>query len=554
MNGMRFVDDAPSRRPGLSHNGAPLLRVAGLRVEIPTEQGVVHAVNGIDYELARGQTLGIVGESGSGKTVSVLALMGLLGKHTRVEGRAELDGTDLLSLDPGRMRALRGNELAMVFQDPLSALHPLHRVGWQIVEAIRAHRDVSKRAAPARAAELLELVGIPDARRRLASYPHELSGGMRQRAMIAMALANEPKLLIADEPTTALDVTVQAQVLALLRSLQQELGMAMVFVTHDLGVVAQVADEVAVMYAGRIVERGSAEQVLRSPRHPYTRGLLDSVPRQSRAPRCGVRHTPEPLLEVRGLSKRFPLTRGLLAPRRGETVRAVDDVSFSLAPGETLGLVGETGCGKSTTARLIMRLLEPTAGEIRFAGGDLGRLRGGELRKRRRELAMVFQDPYSSLNPRRTVGAIIAEPLQIDGLERAARRARARELLDLVGLDAEHEQRYPHEFSGGQRQRIGIARALALRPRLLIADEPVSALDVSIQAQILDLLRDLQRDLGLALLFISHDLSVVRYMCERVAVMRGGRIVEMGAAAELFANPREPYTRELLAAVPQIPA
>jgi peptide/nickel transport system ATP-binding protein len=598
-------DAAPASAPST----APLLRVEGLSVQIPTEAGVVRAVECVDFEIARGRALGIVGESGSGKTVASLALLGLLGPAAHVTGRAEFEGRDLLTLAPRELRALRGAEIAMVFQDPLAALHPLHRVGWQIVEAIRAHRSLSRERARTRAVELLELVGIPEPHRRVRAYPHELSGGQRQRAMIAMALANEPRLLIADEPTTALDVTVQAQILELLGRLRRELNMALVLIAHDLAVVAQVADEVLVMRAGRVLEHGRTEDVFASPSAAYTRALLDASPRlddplqprarlplaasgapQSSSPLAapgvsrpspplaasgvpqpspapaapgGPQPSPpratsgaqQPLLEVRGLVKHFP-PRGVMARRRGAAaVCAVDGVSFAVMPGEALGLVGETGCGKSTTARLIMRLLDASAGEIRFAGREIAGLRGEPLRALRRELQIVFQDPYSSLNPRRTVGAIVAEPLAIHKLEDgpAARRRRVQELLEMVGLDARYGARYPHELSGGQRQRIGIARALALEPKLLIADEPVSSLDVQVQAQILDLLRRLQCEFGLALLFISHDLAVVRHMCERVAVMNAGRIVECGPVADLYEHPRDPYTRELLAAVPKLP-
>ena len=423
---------------------------------------------------------------------------------------------------------------------------------------------------------LLDLVGIPEASRRAEAYPHELSGGMRQRVMIAMALANEPKLLIADEPTTALDVTVQAQILALLRRLREELGMALVLVTHDLGVVAEMADEIAVMQAGLIVERGTAERA-GCARSTLTRRGCCGRPRRSSAREAesqkeentrsakktkgkagttrgggGGSGAAPPLLEVRDLVKRFPVTRGVVFQRQVDAVEAVAGISFELRRGEALGLVGETGCGKSTTARLIMRLLEPTDGEIRFEGHDIAHLRGPALKAARREMQIVFQDPYSSLNPRKTAGSIVGEPFAIHGLhpDRAERRRAVGELLDRVGLQPEHQNRYPHEFSGGQRQRIGIARALALRPKLLIADEPVSALDVTIQAQILDLLRELRRELGLTLLLISHDLAVVRQMADRVAVMRAGKIVELAPNETLYSSPTHPYTRELLASVP----
>ena len=561
-------------------------------MEFPTEAGVVHAVNGVSFEVAPGRTLGIVGESGSGKSVCALSTMGLTrAQGARICGRILFEGVDLLTLPERDMRGLRGNELAMIFQDPLSSLHPLYRVGAQIAEGIRAHREVSRRAAREQAIALLELVGLPEPSRRVDAYPHELSGGMRQRVMIAMALANEPKLLIADEPTTALDVTVQAQILALLRRLREELGMALVLVTHDLGVVAEMADEIAVMQAGLIVERGTAERVLAAPAHPYTQGLLLSAPTLERRGQTQGRReqgqgdsererggqeagagqgnrqgngegeregedgsvvAAPPLLQVRDLVKRFPITRGVVFQRRVADVEAVAGISFELRRGEALGLVGETGCGKSTTARLIMRLLEPTGGEIRFEGHDIAHLRGAALKAARREMQIVFQDPYSSLNPRKTAGSIVGEPFAIHGLhpDRAARRRAVGELLDRVGLQPEHHNRYPHEFSGGQRQRIGIARALALGPKLLIADEPVSALDVTIQAQILDLLRELRRELGLTLLLISHDLAVVRQMADRVAVMRAGKIVELASNETLYSCPGHPYTRELLASVP----
>jgi peptide/nickel transport system ATP-binding protein len=533
----------------------PLLRVEDLRVEFPSEEGPLVAVAGIAFEVLPGRTLGIVGESGSGKSVTSLTILGLTrraGAHA--SGRVLFEGRDLLALSEKQLRAVRGNGIAMIFQDPLSSLHPLYRVGRQLTEAIGAHRELSRRVARARATELLGLVGIPDPGRRVDDYPHQFSGGMRQRAMIAMALACEPSLLIADEPTSALDVTVQAQILALLRRLQSELGMAIVFVTHDLAVVGEMADEIAVMHAGLIVEQGPAEQILSAPSHPYTVSLLHSIPTPPRPaespPEPGT--LAEPLLEVRNLVKRFPVARGVLFRRGASSVEAVAGVSFTLAADETLGLVGETGCGKSTTARLLMRLLEPTSGTVRFAGRDITGLKGAPLRALRREMQIVFQDPFSSLNPRKTAGSIIAEPFAIHGLHpgRSERRRAVAELMETVGLSPEHFSRYPHEFSGGQAQRIGVARALALRPKLLVADEPVSALDATIQAQILDLLRRLRDEMGLALLLISHDLAVVRSMCDRVAVMQAGAIVEIGPAGTVYDSPSHPYTRELLAAVP----
>jgi peptide/nickel transport system ATP-binding protein len=549
----------------MSATDQPLLRVRDLRVAFPDLRvarrgeengGEVLAVDGVSLELERGRTLGIVGESGSGKSTLALSLLGLTrNAGASVSGQVELDGRELLGLPERELRAVRGAEIAMIFQEPLSSLHPMYRVGAQIVEAIKAHRHVSKRAARAEAIELLASVGIGEPAVRVDSYPHELSGGQLQRAMIAMALSGDPSILIADEPTSALDVTVQARILDLLSRLRRERGMALVLVTHDLGVVAEVADEIAVMKAGRIVEHAPAERLLRAPAHPYTVGLLRAI-EDLETPRAVTGHeaVEEPLLRVDGLVKEFGLDRGVMLGRSAGIVKAVDGVSFEVRAGETFGIVGESGSGKSTTARLIARLSEPTAGEVWFAGRQISALKGRALKQVRRELQIVFQDPYSSLNPRRTIGAILGEPLQVHRIE-ADRRARAHavaELLELVGLDAEHAARYPHELSGGQRQRVGIARALALRPKLLIADEPVSALDVTIQAQILELLGDLQARLGLTLVFISHDLSVIRHMCDRVAVMRSGRIVELAAGERLYRAPQDPYTQELLAAVPRV--
>ena len=543
----------------------------------------------------------------------------------------------------------------MIFQDPLSSLHPFYRIGDQLVEAVQAHHDVSKAAALDKAVELLRLVGIPQPKDRVGGYPHEFSGGMRQRVMIAMALINEPKLLIADEPTTALDVTVQAQILELMIRLKAELNTSIVFITHDLGVVAEMADDIAVMYAGRIVEFGPKEAIFESPQHPYTWGLLGSIPKlddqprraagagqrppavadqparrvlvppalpvrargaqegradaragqrrrgpQGRvparrrrpgadlggpaggqAPRRGARRRDgrrggcmtdrlsgaaatdesraaahvgggEVLYEIRDLKKHFPLTSGLIFRKQVGAVHAVDGVSFDVKRGETLGLVGESGCGKSTTGRLLLRLLDPTSGSIKFEGQEIADIKPKELVEFRRDAQMIFQDPYSSLNPRKTVGSIIGEPFSIHGMKtgEGERRKAVQELMDTVGLNPEHYNRYPHEFSGGQRQRIGVARAIALKPKLIVADEPVSALDVSIQAQVLNLLRELQRDLGLTLIFIAHDLSVVRHMCDRVAVMYLGKIVELASSDQLYGHPRHPYTGALMSAVP----
>jgi ABC-type microcin C transport system duplicated ATPase subunit YejF len=541
--------------PAHTREREPLLRVEDLRVSFHGEQGSVQAVDGISFALFPGGALGIVGESGSGKTVAALSILGLTrtAPGANVSGRIEFEGRDLLALPEPQLRAIRGNEIAMVFQDPLSSLHPLYRVGAQIVEAIRAHRPLPKAKARVRTIELLELVGIPDPARRVDAYPHELSGGQRQRAMIAMALANEPKLLLADEPTTALDVTVQAQILDLLTRLRRELSMALVFVTHDLGVVAEVAQDVLVMQAGQIVETAPTAELFAAPAHPYTQRLLHARPTLDGPPPPPLPPTDaEPLLRVRGLAKHFPISRGVIVRRHVGAAKAVDGIDFEVMPGETFGIVGESGSGKTTTARLVARLLAPSAGEVSFRGRDVAALRGRELKALRRDLQMIFQDPYSSLNPRKTAGSIVAEPLAVHRVEpdRARRRRAAERLLETVGLNAGDCDRYPHEFSGGQRQRIGIARALALEPKLIVADEPVSALDVSIQAQVLELLRSLRERLGLTLVFISHDLAVVRHMCDRIAVMHEGRIVELAANEDLYRAPRDHYTRELLAAVP----
>jgi peptide/nickel transport system ATP-binding protein len=550
--------------------------------------------------------------------------MGLLprGNGRVAGGRIEFEGRDLLTLSSEAMRQVRGSQISMIFQEPMTSLNPAFTVGRQICDAVRAHGGVPRPAARRRAVEMLDRVGIPDAKQRVDAYPHELSGGMRQRAMIAMALACEPKLLIADEPTTALDVTVQAQILDLMRSLKSELGTAILFVTHDFGVVADICDRVVVMYAGQVVEQASVGDMFAQPRHPYTEGLLVSMPQAAQRgarltviagqvpnpdamplgcrfhPRCAyaqaaceaapvplvtdvaavrcIRH-PElrlrsaaevlaaagdapveatsatavpPLLAVHGLVKHFPLTRGVLGRRSG-AVRAVDGVDLEIAPRETLGLVGESGSGKSTVARLVIGLETPTAGAMTVDGEAMVRRKGGALRVMRRDMQIVFQDPYSSLDPRATIGDSVGEPWEIhEGLHRRARDERVAELLALVGLGAHVLRRFPHEFSGGQRQRIAVARALALSPRLLVCDEPVSSLDVSTQSQVINLLADLQERLGIAYLFIAHDLSVVRHISHRIAVMYLGRIVEQGPANEVAQRPRHPYTEALVSAIP----
>ncbi|MDR5740718.1 MULTISPECIES: ABC transporter ATP-binding protein [unclassified Caballeronia] len=553
---------------------AHLLEVRDLRVSF----GAHRAVRGIDFNIAEGETLALVGESGCGKSATALSLMRLLPEPGRVSGSIRFDGRELLTLPPRDMRALRGSQISMIFQEPMTSLNPVLPVGAQIVETLRQHESLSKPAAQRRAVELLDLVHIPQPHRRAADYPHELSGGQRQRVMIAMAAACRPRLLIADEPTTALDVTIQARILELLDELKRELSMSLMLITHDLGVVAQHADRVAVMLAGEKVEEAPVARLFTEPRHAYTRGLLGTslnvatdlhyrdwkLPEIRHAstddgatafnviplaPRADVSTAHEtsaaPLLSVRDLRVDY-------AHRHGKgALRAVDGVSFDIARGETVGLVGESGCGKSTLSKAIMRLVPSMSGSILLDGDDIAPLSERALRPLRRHVQMVFQDPYASLNPRRSVGEILETVLAVNGIaDTNARRARAAAMLDRVGLPAAALRRFPHEFSGGQRQRIGIARALILEPALLICDEPVSALDVSIQAQILNLLVELKRDLGLAYLFISHDLSVVRYIADRVHVMHGGKIVESGDHREIWRAPRHAYTRALLDAVP----
>ncbi|MFF7731029.1 dipeptide ABC transporter ATP-binding protein [Streptomyces sp. NPDC008001] len=545
----------------------PLVAVSGLSVAFPAGPGtragggpggLVRAVDGLSFTLPPGGSLGIVGESGSGKSTAAYALLGLhRDTGAEVTGTVTVAGHDVQAAGDAGLRRLRGGVAAMVFQDPLSSLDPYQAVGDQIAEVYRVHhRDASRRAARARAAEVLDRVGIPDAARRARSRPHEFSGGMRQRALIAMALACRPQLLVADEPTTALDVTVQAQILDLLRDLRAETGMGLILVTHDLGVAAGSVDELLVMKDGKKVEHGSVATVLGAPDEPYTRDLLAAVPRINvRRAEASERLLPKeeaatvdaPLLEATGLTRRFG--------RGKHAVTAVDGVSLTVRPGETIGVVGESGSGKTTLGRMLVRLLEPTGGELRYRGRDIGGLKERELRAFRSELQMVFQDPVSSLNPRRSIGESIADPLRAAGkLDDAAIVARVRELLERVGLDPASYHRYPHEFSGGQRQRVGIARALAPEPKLIVCDEPVSALDVTTQAQVVRLLGELQRDLGLALVFIAHDLAVVRQVSDRLVVMRGGTVVEEGPADEVYEQPAHAYTRGLLAAVPRLEA
>ncbi|MFA4912673.1 MAG: dipeptide ABC transporter ATP-binding protein [Burkholderiaceae bacterium] len=575
-----------------------VVQVRNLSVAFSREPGVAPVVKDVSFDVARGQTLAIVGESGSGKSVTSLALMRLveLGGGHIVSGSMQLRTrkhgvVDLRATPEDAMRKFRGADMAMIFQEPMTSLNPVFKVGAQIMEAILLHRRGDTRAAHVQALRMLDLVRIPDAKQVMERYPHQLSGGMRQRIMIAMALACEPTLLIADEPTTALDVTVQAQILQIIRSLQDDMDMGVIFITHDMGVVAQVADKVMVMRHGDTVERGEVATIFSAPAHAYTRALLAAVPQlgamhgtdqpakfdlvshagteephaandsrgspatqmpaqTSANPGTGPDYTGEPLLRVRELITRYDLRGGLLG-RVQRRVHAVEGVSFDVYPGETLALVGESGCGKSTTARAVARLLHTQGGDITFQGQVIGDLQGQALKALRRNIQTVFQDPYASLDPRCTIEDSLMEPLQVHDIAHGdAARARVAELLERVGLTSEHAQRYPHEFSGGQRQRICIARALALSPKLVVADESVSALDVSIQAQIINLMQDLQRDMGIAFLFISHDLAVVERVSHRVAVMYLGRIVEIGTRRQIFENPQHPYTRKLLAAVP----
>jgi peptide/nickel transport system ATP-binding protein len=601
----------------------PLLSVRDLVTTFDARDAIVHAVNGISFDVGRGEVLAVVGESGSGKSVSMLSIVGLLPTPpARIRGEARFDGRDLLALPSRELRAIRGRDIGMVFQDPMSSLNPVMPVGRQIQEVLELHLRLGRTASRARALDLLKRVGIPAADERIDDFPHQFSGGMRQRVMIAMALACDPKLLIADEPTTALDVTIQAQIVALVRDLQAELGMSVIWITHDLGVVATIADRVVVMYGGRILEEGGVDRIYGAPRHPYTAGLLRSVPRLTTsvtdrlaeipgtppemtsdpmacafAARCPMAHTdcvavrpplaptelashrsaclhwpemvardPFPivasartdptvdggdaLLRVRDLEVHFPVRRGWRGKQVG-LVRAVDGVSLDLARGRTLGLVGESGCGKTTLGRSVLRLVEPTGGRVEVGGTAVSSLGKAELRRFRPRMQMVFQDPGAAINPGMRIVDVVAEPLRVQGVvARRNERTRVGELLETVGLRPASMDRYPHEFSGGQRQRIVIARSLALEPELLVCDEPVSSLDVSVQAQIVNLLSRLQRERGLAYLFIAHDLAVVRQISDRVAVMYLGKIVEEGDRSQIYSQPLHPYTQALLRSAP----
>ena len=565
----------------------PLLFIRNLKVSFKHESQWVEAVHGIDLDVFEGRTLGLVGESGSGKSVSSLAVMRLLNERTsRIEAdNIQIEGEEIKGFSEKQMADVRGKRIAMIFQEPMTSLNPVYKCGFQVTEMILQHETVSKEEAKSRVIELFKQVMLPRPEAIYDSYPHELSGGQKQRVMIAMAIACHPKLLIADEPTTALDVTVQLEILKLLRKLQSETGMGMIFITHDLGVVAEIADDVAVMHGGEILERGTVQQILNQPQHPYTQGLLACRPpmnvRLKRLPivkefldgqwkggkeqilrdlqitdeerqtHLKQLYSQKPLLKVEGLKTWYPLRKGVLS-RVYDHVKAVDDVSLEVFEGETLGLVGESGCGKTTLGRSILRLAEPTGGKVWFDGVEVTALKGQDLRDFRKQAQIVFQDPYSSLNPRITIGEAIAEPMRVHGIEKNSGKLRDAvcDLLEQVGLQAEHYDRYPHEFSGGQRQRICIARALAVNPRLVICDESVSALDVSVQAQVLNLLNRLKEERHLTYIFISHDLSVVRFMSDRVLVMYNGKPVETNEADALFEHPLNAYTQKLIDALP----
>ena len=578
---------------------SPILKVENLVTRFHTEQGIVTAVKGSSFTLNRGETLGIVGESGSGKSVTALSIMNLIPSppgeiasgsinfHSPTEG-----WTDLTKLDNRALRRFRGNEISMIFQEPMTSLNPVFTCGSQVVEAIMLHQKVDKAQAKKLTLELFRQVELPRPENIFKSYPHQISGGQKQRVMIAMAMSCNPSILIADEPTTALDVTVQKTILELMADLQQKHGMAIMFITHDLGVVAEIADRVLVMYKGDIVEYGKVEDIFRNPQHPYTKGLLACRPRMDlrmrtlptiadfmkeeadgslveieqtveKAVQAAVISDKEyaerqeelqaktPILEVRNLRTWFPIKEGIFSKAK-KWVKAVDDVSFDVYPGETMGLVGESGCGKTTLGRTIIRLQEQTAGQVLFEGKELTSMSDRQLRAIRKDIQIIFQDPYSSLNPRITIGNAILEPMKVHGIGKSdsERRQRVNELLERVNLLPEHYGRYPHEFSGGQRQRICIARALAVRPRFIICDESVSALDVSVQAQVLNLLTELRREYQLTYIFISHDLSVVKFMSDRMIVMNKGKIEEMGAADSIYANPKSEYTRTLIDSIP----
>jgi peptide/nickel transport system ATP-binding protein len=577
----------------------PLLQINNLTTEFTSDGKVVQAVKGISFSLNRGETVGIVGESGSGKSVTSLSVMRLIPSPPGKISSGEIiysdrkgQTIDLLSLPENEMRKYRGNEIAMIFQEPMTSLNPVFTCGFQVMEAIRLHMNLDRPSAKAKTIELFQKVKLPRPEAIFDSYPHQISGGQKQRVMIAMAMSCNPSVLIADEPTTALDVTVQATILDLMKQLQQENDMGILFITHDLGVIAEIAQRVVVMYKGNVVEEGPVSEIFKSPKHPYTRGLLACrpplthklsklptvsdfmkevngtltetgeslksvtekyiIPTEKLLERKKHLESGEPILRVESLSTWFPVKKGIFGKVK-EHVRAVDNVSFDVYPGETVGLVGESGCGKTTLGRSILRLIEPTSGKVYFKGKDLTTLSPSEMREMRKKIQIIFQDPYSSLNPRMTVGDAIIEPMNVHGIlaSEKERKDRVMELLQRVSLLPEHYHRYPHEFSGGQRQRICIARALALKPEFIICDESVSALDVSVQAQVLNLLNELRDDFGFTYIFISHDLSVVKFMSDRMVVMNKGKVEEKGYAEEIYAHPASEYTRKLIGAIPK---
>ncbi|WP_371053927.1 ABC transporter ATP-binding protein [Rhodococcus gordoniae] len=528
--------------------GAPILQVSGLTIDFEVDRTWRTVVRDVSFEVARGEIVAIVGESGSGKSTTAMAVPGLLADNSRVDGSITLGGRQLVGLTERELNSVRGKDIAVIFQEPMTALNPVYTIGWQITEAIRAHADVTKAEAKERVIELLRLVDMPEPEKRVGYYPHQLSGGQRQRAMIAQALASEPSVLIADEPTTALDVTVQAEILQLMRDLRERVDAAIVLITHDMGVVADMADRIIVMREGAIVEQGTSDRIFGTPEHAYTRELLASVPHLgSRAGEAGADDTPDVQHALRLVDAviEYP------GARRNSGFRAVDGVSLDIEPGEVVGLVGESGSGKSTMGKAAVGLVGLHSGSLSVGGVDITKMSARDLRPVRRNIGIVFQDPGSSLNPRWPIGQSIAEPMLLHTeMDRTQRNKKVEELLDQVHLPRDMRNRYPHQLSGGQRQRVGIARALALEPTLLIADEPTSALDVSVQAKVLELFRELQREYGFACLFISHDLAVVEVLARRIAVMRAGKLVEFDRTDRILRSPSDPYTKRLLAAVP----